>query len=134
MEGSSKRSQHCVNSSKTIDVVGHTRGGLSKIKHLVDKVGFIERTEILLFQPILHDFPLGYERLMHFFRVTRHCLPKLPTRSYEFLLSKSNPLNIRHLIPIKVILHSHYSIRKSGDIYLPSKEGKSTFTLRAKSE
>ena len=36
----------------------------------------------------------------------------------SFIFSKSNPLNSRYFIPIKVILHGNYPIKKSGAIYL----------------
>ena len=72
------------------------------------------------FQPILHDFWLGDERLTHSLVVTRDSLPRLPSKSYEFHLSKSNMFNFRHFIPVKIILHSNYTIYlsiKRGHIY-----------------
>jgi len=89
----------------------------------------MDRREVLFFQPILHDFPLNNMRLTHSLKVTHDSLPKLPSRSYEFHLGKSNPLNIRHLIPVKIVLCSNYPVRKSSSIYLSIKRGYINFHL-----
>jgi len=89
----------------------------------------MERRKVLFFRPILHDFQLNDERLMHSLMETRDSFPKLPSSSYEFHLGKSNPLNIRHLIPLKVILHSNCLVRKSRGIYPSIKRGYIDFHL-----
>ena len=89
----------------------------------------MERRKVLFFQPILHDFPLYNGRLTHSLKVICDSLPKLSSRSYEFHFGKLNPLNIRHLIPVKIVLHSNYLVRKSSSIYLSIKRGNIYFHL-----
>jgi len=49
--------------------------------------------------------------------------------SYKFHFSKSNSLNIEHLIPTKIILYSYQLVRKSGAIYLSIQRGYIYFHL-----
>ena len=89
----------------------------------------MERRKVLFFQPILHDFPLYNGRLTHSLKVICDSLPKLFSWSYEFHLSKSNPINIRHIIPVKIVLYSNYPVRKSGSVYLSIKRWYINFYL-----
>jgi len=89
----------------------------------------METREVLFFQYILHDFPLVNGRLTHLLKVTCDGVPKLPSKSYELCLSKLDSLYIRHLISIKVILHSNQPVRKRGGIYLLITRGHIYFHL-----
>jgi len=101
---------------KGVDIILQTRTRLAKVKHLVHMVSSTERSEVLFLQFILLDFPLVNGRFMRSLKVTRDNVSKLPSKSYELHISKSNSLNIRHLILIKVMPY-----RKSSDIYLSIK-------------
>jgi len=62
----------------------------------------MKRREVLLLQPLFHDYPLVDRRLIHVLKVSGDSIPKLPSGPYDFHLSKCNSLNIKRFIPIKV--------------------------------
>ena len=92
--------------------------GSPKVQHLVNKVGYVRRREALLLQPLFDNCPMVDRRLIHVLKVSGGNMLKLPSRPNKFHLSKSNTLNIRRFIPIKVILHNNYPITKSGGMCL----------------
>ena len=64
-----------------------------------------------------------YWGLTHLLRITCDGVPKLSSRLYQFHLTKFDPINTGHFIPIKEILYSNCLVRKSDDVYLTIKCG-----------